>query len=230
MVISFSFSFPALFFTCVFLVSTHTTLSFTSDLDTHTHTHVNKSAWNHFSRPLTLRADSLLDAQVCQCRVQEGEWLVRRVGLHLDGQRPRHGDLPLQLHTHHLAMRPGGLPVCRAVLPSAGLLRIGLARLQQAFCLVCCQLDFLISIWRKNVTYPSPSLALSQWLILDPCVHLLSPVSRLDPRQVLLQIPAGPLSSSRGLMIQSSASSDEKGLWKVWVFVSDACGLVLWLI
>lgn len=38
MVISFSFSFPALFFTCVFLVSTHTTLSFTSDLDTHTHT------------------------------------------------------------------------------------------------------------------------------------------------------------------------------------------------
>lgn len=35
MVISFSFSFPALFLTCVFLVSTHTTLSFTSDLDTH---------------------------------------------------------------------------------------------------------------------------------------------------------------------------------------------------
>lgn len=35
MVISFSFSFPALFFTWVFLVSTHTTLSFTSDLDAH---------------------------------------------------------------------------------------------------------------------------------------------------------------------------------------------------
>ncbi|KAG7216784.1 hypothetical protein INR49_021182 [Caranx melampygus] len=33
MVTSFSFNFPALFFTCVFLVSTHTTLSFTSDLD-----------------------------------------------------------------------------------------------------------------------------------------------------------------------------------------------------
>lgn len=31
-VVSFSFIFPALFFTCVFLVSTHTTLSFTSDL------------------------------------------------------------------------------------------------------------------------------------------------------------------------------------------------------
>lgn len=39
MVISFSFSFPALFFTWVFLVSTHTTLSFTSDLETHTHAH-----------------------------------------------------------------------------------------------------------------------------------------------------------------------------------------------
>lgn len=38
MVISFSFSFPALFLTCVFLVSTHTTLSFTSDLRTHKHT------------------------------------------------------------------------------------------------------------------------------------------------------------------------------------------------
>lgn len=38
MVVSFSFSFPALFFTCVFLVSTHTTLSFTSDLNTHTNT------------------------------------------------------------------------------------------------------------------------------------------------------------------------------------------------
>lgn len=38
MVISFSFSFPALFLTCVFLVSTHTTLSFTSDLHTHKHT------------------------------------------------------------------------------------------------------------------------------------------------------------------------------------------------
>lgn len=32
MVISFSFSLPALFFTCVFFVSTQTTLSFTSDL------------------------------------------------------------------------------------------------------------------------------------------------------------------------------------------------------
>lgn len=38
MVISFSFSFPALFLTWVFLVSTHTTLSFTSDLNTQTHT------------------------------------------------------------------------------------------------------------------------------------------------------------------------------------------------
>lgn len=33
-VISFSFSFPALLLTWVFLVSTHTTRSFTSDLDT----------------------------------------------------------------------------------------------------------------------------------------------------------------------------------------------------
>ncbi len=47
MTISFSFSFPALFLTWVFLVSTHTTLSFTSDLDTHTHirAHADKSAW-----------------------------------------------------------------------------------------------------------------------------------------------------------------------------------------
>ena len=39
MVTSLSFSFPAVFFTCVFLVSTHTTFSFTADL-THTNTQV----------------------------------------------------------------------------------------------------------------------------------------------------------------------------------------------
>lgn len=98
-------------------------------------------------------ADSLLDAQVGQCRVQEGERLVRRVGLHLDGQRHRHGDVPLHFHAHRLAARP--------VRPAAGLLRVGLALLQRAFCLVCCQLDFLIPISRKKAMYPSPWPALS---------------------------------------------------------------------
>lgn len=90
-VISFSFSFPALFFTCVFLVSTHTTLSFTSDLSTQT---VVFSPVYLLSLHM-LRADSLLDAQVGKRCVQEGEGLVCGVGLQLDGQRHRLGDLPL---------------------------------------------------------------------------------------------------------------------------------------
>lgn len=44
---------------------------------------------------LVLTADSLLDAQVGQRRVQEGEGLVRSVRLHLDGQCHRHGDIPV---------------------------------------------------------------------------------------------------------------------------------------
>lgn len=46
MVTSFSFSFPSLFFTCVFLVSTHTTLSFTSDLDKHQKKKKSILQWN----------------------------------------------------------------------------------------------------------------------------------------------------------------------------------------
>lgn len=42
-----------------------------------------------------LRADSLLDSQVGQCRVQEGEGLVCGVRLHLDGQCHQHRDVPV---------------------------------------------------------------------------------------------------------------------------------------
>lgn len=78
MVTSFSLSFPALFLTCVFLVSTQTTLSFTSDLDTQAHkladtqTVSSRSFWG----VSLLSVDSLLDAEVGQSGVQEGKRLV----------------------------------------------------------------------------------------------------------------------------------------------------------
>lgn len=115
---------------------------------------------------------------------------MHRVGLHLDGQHHRHGDLPLQLHTYHCATWPGGVPVCWAVRPFVSLLHFGLSLLQQAFCLVRCQL--------VNVLYPSPLLALSDALYL----HLLSPAA--------VVADSGWSSLLSGLMIQSSASSDDK--------------------
>lgn len=210
MVISFSFSFPALFFTCVFLVSTHTTLSFTSDLDTRENRHLDKQLPSLIApppHPPCWGAHSLLDAQVSQRRVQEGEGLVCGVGLHLDGQGHWHGDLPLYFDTHP-APWPGALPLC-ILLICLPLLR------WQDFCLIGRQLDFLMSISKTRMEWYIPLcviLGSPQWLLFSLKLLLLVLL-------LLLQMVSGPLPPP-GCWWSKAVSSDDDSLWKVWVCVS----------
>lgn len=144
-----------------------------------------------------LRTDSLLDAQVGQRRVQEGEGLVRGVSLHLYGQRHRHGHLQVYFDAHHRAMCEGLPAPCCAVRSS-----VDLRVLWQTFCLVCCQLDFVIGVSESDLSLSSSPAALYS---LRCCC-----------RSHLVSSPP-PAPAPGGLRIHSSASTDDYRLWKVWV-------------
>lgn len=114
-------------------------------------------------------------------------------------------------------MWPEGLPPSWPVQSSVDLLHAGLSVLRQAFCLVCCQLDFPIGISEKTDPLPVESLC----YLCDWCwavCTLLCPA--LYSQHTL---PA--LLFSGGLVILSSASSDGYGFWKVWV-----CVLHIWVV
>lgn len=85
-----------------------------------------------------MEQNSLLDSQISQRGVQEREGLVCWVGLHLDGQRHRHGDVPLHFNAHHHVAGPRELFTCWLARLSVSLLHSRVV-VQQGFCLACCQ-------------------------------------------------------------------------------------------
>lgn len=114
--------------------------------------------------------DSLFDAQVGQRRVQEGEPLICGVGMHLDRQRHRHGDIPLQLHPHHLAPRLRGILTSRPLLFLPG----------RALYLVGGQFDSWIGISEKN-----RSASLRPWLLCTSCVCAFLSLASRHPSAAL---------------------------------------------
>lgn len=157
--------------------------------------------------------DSLFDAQVGQGRVQEGERLMHWVGLHLNGQCHRHEDVQLQLHPHHRALWPRRIPASRLVRPSVPPLP------GQAFYLVGCQLDFLISISKKDAVHP---LALGCFVCVPDAayLHLLSAAGVVADTSgwspfLLGCVPCDGKASGKGLVSAVSAPSlADVGSWR----------------